>query len=101
MKKLFGNLASQISTIIRGEISLAAQSLREKISDIRSGLILLAAALFIGSIACICLSAALIIKLAEVMSFSGAALLVGGVLIVISFLLAYFGYMKINSPGEK
>ncbi len=95
-KKLFANLATQIGTIVRCEIALANQNLREKILDIRSGLILLVAALFIGFTAFIFLSAAFAIKLSEIMSPSGATFVVGGILIVVSFLLAFFGYRKIK-----
>ena len=100
IKNLLGQLVSQIGTIIRGEIALATQNFREKINDLRNGLILLAAALFLGFTAFLCLCAAVVIKLTEVISPAGAASMVGGILIGMSFLLAFFGYRKIKTTVQ-
>ncbi len=97
IKSLLTQLASQFATIVRGEIALAVQSLRERLSELRTALILLAIALFVGFAAFIILCAAVVIKLSETLSAAGAAGLVGGILIAISLLLVYFGYKKIKS----
>lgn len=96
IKSLLSQLATQFATIVRGEIALAGQSLREKLSDLRTAAILLAIALFIGFAAFIILCAAIVILLSEVLSWAGAAGLVGGVLLAISLLLVYLGYKKIQ-----
>ena len=100
IKSLLSQLASQFATIVRGEIALSVQSLREKLSDLRSAVILLAIALFVGFAAFIILCAAIVIKLSQAMTAAGAAGLVGGILIAISFLLAYLGYKKIKSSVD-
>lgn len=100
IKNLLSQLAAQFASVVRGEIALATQSLREKMSDIRNGLILIAAALLIGLTAFIYLCAAVVIKSAEFMSPAEAAGLVGGVLLAISLLLAFLGYKKIKSSDQ-
>ena len=96
IKRLLGDLVSHVSTIVRGEIALAIQSLQEKISDISDGLLMLGGALFIGFVAFFSLSAAVVIKLSETMSVSAAVFLVGAILAVIAILLASFGCRKIK-----
>lgn len=100
IKDLVGNLATQIGIVIRGEIALAVQSVRERITDLRSGLIMIAAAFFIGFVACLSLSTAIVMKLSQVMSLFAAASLYGGILIVAGSVLAFFGYKKINPSKD-
>lgn len=100
VKSLLTQLASQFATIVRGEIALAVQSLREKLSNLRTAMILLAIAIFVGFAAFIILCAAVVIKLSQIMPAAGAAGLVGAILIAVSLLLAYFGYKKIKSSVQ-
>ncbi|MGB3222940.1 MAG: phage holin family protein [Desulforhopalus sp.] len=100
MKELLTNLASNFTSVVRGEFALAAQSLREMINVIRNGIILIAIGLFIGFVAFISLCATVVLKLMEFMSAVGATLTVGGVLGVISVLLALIGFKKIKSSVQ-
>ena len=97
IKDLLTNLAAQFTVVVRGEIALAVQSFQEKMHMLRNGLILIAASLFIGLSAWITLCAAAVLMLTEVMSPTGAALTVGGVMVVSSLLLGYLGYRIIKS----
>lgn len=100
IKSLLSQLASQFATIVRGEIALAGQSLRERIGDLRTAVILLGTALFIGFAAFIVLCVAMVILLSQVLPPAGAAGLVGGILVAISLILAYLGYKKITSSVQ-
>lgn len=97
IKNLLSQLASQFATIVRGEIALVVQSLRETLSDLRTALILLSIALFIGFGGFLVLCAALVLQLSQVMPAAAAAGLVGGILLVGCLLLAYLGYKKVKS----
>lgn len=96
LKELLVHLATNFTTVVRGEIALTVHDLRERITAIQYGLLLVAGAVFIGFAAFLSLCAAVIIVLLEFMSAAGATLTVGGTLLAISLLLAFFGYKKIT-----
>lgn len=96
LKDLLLHLASNFTAVVRGEIALTVHDLREKLTAIQYGLLLVAAAVFVGFAAFLTLCAAVIIMLLEVMSAAGAILTVGGTLLVISLFLAFLGYKKIT-----
>lgn len=100
VKNLLTRLVAQFTAIVRDEIALVIQSLMEKSSDLRIGLILIAAALSVGFVASISLCAAIVIKLSHVVSPAAAAGMVGCILIAISLLLAFWGYKKIKSSVQ-
>ena len=100
LKELLVHLAKNFTTVVRGEIALAAHDLRDRITAIQYGLLLVAGAIFIAFAAFLTLCAAVVILLLEFMSATGATLTVGGTLLVISLLLAFFGYKKITVGSQ-
>jgi len=96
LKELLIHLATNFTTVVRGEIALAVHDLRERITAIQYGLLLVTGAIFIGFAAFLTLCAAVVILLLPFMSAAGATLTVGGMLLFISLLLAFFGYKKIT-----
>jgi uncharacterized membrane protein YqjE len=94
IKEMLLHLASNFTSVVRGELTLVVQSLGEKIDNLQTGLLLIVAAIFVGFTALLALCAAAIIQLLVFMSAAKATLTVAGVLAIISFVLAFYGYKK-------
>ncbi len=77
---LFGDLAAQTGSLVRDEVALAKQELREKLRTFQSASLALAIGSVIGLIALLSLCAAVILALAEYVKPWQSALIVGLVL---------------------
>src|SRR4051812_31802958 len=80
--ELLSALASQSAGLVRDEVALAKQELREKLSQFQAAVVILAAGALVGLLALMALSAAAILALATIVGAWQAALIVGGVLAV-------------------
>ena len=107
-RKSFGELLRQLSTgwvaLLRDEMALVKQEMREKVKMLLSGLMALAIGAMIGQIAVILLSAAAVIKLAEFIGFWKSALIIGvglSLLAVIVTLSALRQIRQMNFKPEK
>lgn len=89
---LLGQLLNNSVAVIREEIALAIQSVREKVGDVRRALLLLALGAIISLAALLCLCAALIIALMSYMSPLLAALVVGTGLALCGAVISFVGY---------
>ena len=106
--KSFWKLLCQLSTdsvaLLRDEMALAKQEMREKVKTLLSGLMALAIGAMIGQIALILLSAAAVIKLSEFIGYWKSALIIGvglGLLAVIVTMSALRQIRQTNFKPEK
>src|SRR5262245_25221426 len=76
--ELISTLANQSASLIRDEVQLAKQEMREKVITLRSALTLTATGVVIGLVGILSLTAAAIAGLAEVMPVWLSALIIGG-----------------------
>jgi hypothetical protein len=94
--ELLSELANNSASLVRDEIALATQEMREKLASLRSGILILSAASIIGLIALEALTAAAVIGLIKTVGAVNAALIVGSVLAIIGAALALVGLRKIK-----
>lgn len=99
--ELISNLASQSASLVRDEVQLAKQELSEKVKTLRSVTTVIIAGAFCGLIAVLALCAALIAGLAEFMAVWLAALIVGGVLGIISAIIVVTGLSNLKRANLK
>ncbi|HEX5515608.1 MAG TPA: phage holin family protein [Gammaproteobacteria bacterium] len=86
LRSLFGELANEFTTLFRQEVALARAETSESISQARSGIVWLAAGGVIAFASLIILLMAAVYGLSEVMHPGWAALIVGGVALVIGLI---------------
>ena len=99
--ELLGELANNSAALVRDEIDLAKQEMREKVDVLRSGAVTIAIGGLIGFVALLTLAAAAVAGLAHVMDTALAALLVGVVLAAIGGGIAYSGIGRIKQTSLK
>jgi amino acid transporter len=99
--ELLGQLANNSAALVRDEIQLAKEETREKITELRSAIIIVASAAFIGLVATLVLAAAAVIGLATYVGPGLAALIIGGALCVISSITASIGLARIKRTSLK
>jgi len=99
--ELLGELANNSASLVRDEIELAKQEMREKVTVLSSGAVTIAIGGLIGFIALLALTAAAIAGLAHFMDTGLAALLVGGVLALIGGSLAFNGINRLKRTSLK
>jgi len=87
--ELLGELANNSAALVRDEIELAKQEMREKVDVLRSGVVTTAIGGLIGFVALLTLTTAAVAGLAHVMDTALAALLVGVVLAAIGGGIAF------------
>jgi len=98
---LITDLANQSAGLVRDEVALAKQEVSEKITSLRSGVIMIALGAFVGLVAALALCAAAIAGLAEYMEPWQAALLVGGVLALIAAIVVFAGLGQVKRVNLK
>ena len=84
---LFGDLASEVSELVRKEVALAKLEVGQKAKYIGRNIGYLAVGGAVAYAAMLTIIAAIVMLLAKVMPHWGAALLVGGVVAVVGWLL--------------
>lgn len=89
---LLGQLVNNSVAVVRDEIALVIQRVREKVGAARRALLLLATGAIISLAALLCLCTALIIKLTTTMSPMLAALVVGIALALCGAVISFIGY---------
>jgi divalent metal cation (Fe/Co/Zn/Cd) transporter len=99
--ELLGELANNSAALVRDEIELAKQEMREKVDVLRSGAVTIAIGGLIAFVALLTLTAAAVAGLAHVMDTALAALLVGVVLAIIGGGIAYSGIGRIKQTSLK
>jgi Putative Actinobacterial Holin-X, holin superfamily III len=99
--ELLGELANNSAALVRDEIALAKQEMREKVGVLRSGAVTIAIGGLIGLVALLTLTAAAVAGLAHVMDTALAALLVGVVLALVGGSIAFMGIGRLKRTNLK
>jgi hypothetical protein len=98
---LLGELANNSAALVRDEIDLAKQAMREKVSVLRSGAVTIAVGGLLGLVALLTLAAAAVAGLAHVMDTALAALVVGVVLAAVGGSIAFIGIGRLKRTSLK
>jgi len=99
-KELFGDLTSSVSTLFRKEIELARAEASEKVGQAALATGSLAGGAILALAALIVLLQALVIALTELGLAPGwSALMVGGVVAIIAFILIYKGMNDLKASS--
>lgn len=88
---LLKKIASDSAALVRDEVTLAKRELGEKVAELQSGLVLLAASLVFGIIALMTLCGAVIIVISTVTGPIIATFAIGGLLALIAIIAALLG----------
>ena len=99
--ELLGQLASESAALVRDEIELARKEVSEKITVLRSAIVVLAAGVLIGLVAILTLTAAAVIGLSKYVGAGNAALIIGGALAIIGGITAVVGLGRIKHTSLK
>lgn len=99
--ELLGELANNSAALVRDEIELAKQEMREKVSVLRSGAVTIAVGGLLAFVALLTLVAAAVAGLAHVMDTALAALLVGVVLAAVGGSIAFIGIGRLKRTSLK
>jgi uncharacterized membrane protein YqjE len=104
-RESFGDLLTRLATasaaLVRDELDLAKQEVREKIKSLRTGAIFTAVAALFGIIAIITLDAALVVGLGKIIGFGLSALVVGIAVAIIAGILAGIGISQFKKTNLK
>src|SRR5690242_17116164 len=99
--ELLGELANNSAALVRDEIELAKQEMREKVSVLRSGAVTIAVGGLLAFVALLTLVAAAVAGLAHVMDTALAALVVGVVLAAVGGSIAFLGIGRLKRTSLK
>ena len=104
-RETFGDLLSRLATssagLVRDEIELAKQEVREKAKSLRTAAIILAAAAFLGVIALFTLDAALVIGVGKWIGYGWSALVIGVAIIIVGGITASIGLRQVKKTKLK
>lgn len=104
-RESFGELISQLANdsaaLVRDEIDLAKQEMREKIASFRSAIVLIAVGAFVGLFAVLALLAAAIVGLGHLVGMATAALIIGIVLAVLASVPVFMGLGRLRRTSLK
>jgi hypothetical protein len=101
ISELLGELANKSAALIRDELTLAKQEVREKVSAFQLGLIVIAIGAVIGLVALITLCAAVVIALATYVGAWQAALIIGAILALTAGVTASVGLQRLKRTSLK
>jgi uncharacterized membrane protein YqjE len=99
--ELLSELANTSAALIRDQIELAKEEMRENLAKLRSGLIALALGALVAMLALATLCAAAVIGLGLLIGFGMAALAVGVALAVIGGIIAFIGISQLKRTHLK
>jgi len=98
---LLGELANNSAALVRDEIELARQEMRETVTGLKSGMITVVVGSLIGFVAVLALTAAAVICLATYVGYGNSALIIGALLLLIGGVTAITGMGKIRRTRLK
>jgi uncharacterized membrane protein YqjE len=98
--ELLSDLTREVTTLVRKEVQLAKTEISEKVSAAIRGSILLVVAVVFAVFALQALLATAIIALANVVTPWLAALIVGGVLLVVAAICGLIGISKLKQGAD-
>jgi VIT1/CCC1 family predicted Fe2+/Mn2+ transporter len=94
--ELLGQLANNSAKVVHDEIEFVIQGIREKVRDVRNGVLMVATGAVISFAAFLSLCAALIIGLTSYMAPVIAALVTGAALALMGVVIAFIGYKQLK-----
>jgi len=104
-RESFGELLSQLANtsaaLIRDQLELAKEEMRENLARLRSGLVTLAVSAVIGMLALLTLCAAAVIGLGFLVGIGIAALIIGAGLAVVGGIVASVGIHRLKRARLK
>jgi cytochrome c biogenesis protein CcdA len=95
--ELFGELATETSTLVRQEVKLAGTELSEKAAEVAKKSAIVGIGALLGMVSLLVLAAALVLGLGRVVPLWASALIVGGALAVVAFLVASAGLRALKN----
>jgi uncharacterized membrane protein YqjE len=101
ISELLSKLANNSAALIRDELALAKQEMREKLSALQSGLVVVAIAAVMGLVALITLCAAAVIALAAHVGAWQSALIIGAILALTAGVTALVGLRRLKRTSLK
>jgi uncharacterized membrane protein YqjE len=101
LPELLGRLATESAALVRDEISLAEQELKEKAAGFRPGIVLVSIGAVLGSIAVMTLCAAAVIGLGQLIGYGLAALIIAVFLAIASGVVLSIGIVYIRQVNLK
>ncbi|MCI0441511.1 MAG: phage holin family protein [Chloroflexi bacterium] len=99
--ELLSKLANHSAGLIRDELMLAKQELREKLSALQSGLIIMVMGAVMGVVALMALCAAAVLGLAAYVGAWQSALLIGALLALSAGVTAWVGLRRLQRRSLK
>jgi len=99
--ELLGQLASSSAEMVRDEIELLIQGIRERVRAVRGAVFTIAIGAVISFAAFISLCAGLIIGLSSYMSPVIAALVTGSALALVGVVIGFIGYKQLKKRSIK
>src|SRR5262245_33218511 len=99
--ELLSQLASTSAALIRDQIELAREEMRENLARLRSGLVTLAVGAVIGMLALLTLCAAAVIGLGILIGIGLSALAIGLGLALIGVIVAFSGIRRLKQARLK
>src|SRR5215831_692450 len=96
MSDLLGELAASSAALIRDEIDLARQEIKESAHQMKSGMVAVALGVAFAAVAVLVLSAAAVIGLGNLIGFGLSALAIGVVLGVVGVAILLPGISRIR-----
>ena len=104
-RESFGDLLSRLATasagLVRDEIELVKQEMREKVKSLRTAMILAGAAGVLAIIALFTLDAALVIGVGKAIGFGWSALAIGVAVAIIAGIFACLGMSQFKRTSLK
>jgi uncharacterized membrane protein YqjE len=101
MGGLLGELASQSAGLVRDEVALARQEIREKLKAVQSAAIVIAVASVLALVSLLALCSAAILALAQYLKPWQSALAVGLVLAIVASIVAFVGIGQLKRTNLK
>jgi len=101
MGELLGELASQSASLVRDEVALAQQEIREKVKAVQSAAMVIAVGGVLALVALLALCSAAILALAEYLKPWQSALAVGLLLAIVASIIAFVGIGQLKRTKLK
>lgn len=98
---LLGELATQSASLVRDEVALARQEVREKMKIFQSAAVVITLGAVLGLVALLTLCAAVVLALTQYFEPWQAALIVGGLFAVIAAITTVIGFGKMKQTSLK
>lgn len=94
MRELLGDLFTESSSLVKDEIALAEQEIKERAASLKPAITTIVIGVIVGAVALIALSAAAVVGLGESIGYALAALIVGIFLAIVTGVILSAGFVN-------